>query len=105
MSVAESPSIEHRQAAPDLIRCAVLTVSDTRTEDTDTSGAVIRELLTAAGHGVLDYRIVRDEPAEIREHLERWTQTEAIDAVLSNGGTGIANRDTTYDVIAGLLEK
>lgn len=105
MSGTDSPSIQHREAAPDRIRCALLTVSDTRTEETDTSGAVIRELLTAAGHGIVDYQIVKDEPAEIRARLETWTGTDGVDAILSNGGTGIANRDTTYDVIAGLLEK
>jgi len=105
MTNAESPSIEHRQAAPDRVRCAVLTVSDTRTEATDTSGQVIRELLTAAGHEVVDYRFVSDDPVEIRARLEHWTETDGIDAILSNGGTGIANRDTTYDVIAGMLEK
>jgi molybdenum cofactor biosynthesis protein B len=105
MSGVESPSIQHREAAPDLIRCAVLTVSDTRTEETDTSGALIRQLLTTAGHEVAVYRIVKDEPAQIRDSLEEWTSRDGVDAVLSNGGTGIANRDTTYDVIAGLLEK
>ena len=101
----ESPSIQHREAAPDVIRCAVLTVSDTRTEETDTSGATIRQLLAHAGHEVADYRIVKDEPAQIRARLEEWTARDGIDAILSNGGTGIANRDTTYDVIAGVLEK
>jgi molybdenum cofactor biosynthesis protein B len=100
-----SPSLEHREAAPDVVRCAVLTVSDTRTEETDTSGGVIRHLLAGVGHEVADYRIVRDEPAEIRARLDAWTADGGIDAILSNGGTGIANRDTTYDVIAGLLEK
>jgi molybdenum cofactor biosynthesis protein B len=105
MGPSESPSVEHRAAAPDRVRCAVLTVSDTRTEATDTSGALIRELLGSAGHDVVAYRIVKDEPAEIRARIEDWTGDGGIDAILSNGGTGIANRDTTYDVIAGLLEK
>jgi molybdenum cofactor biosynthesis protein B len=105
MTNGDSPSIQHREAAPDVIRCAVLTVSDTRTEETDTSGALIRQLLTAAGHEVVDYRIVKDEPSQIRGWLEGWVRRDGIDAVLSNGGTGIANRDTTYDVIARLLEK
>jgi molybdenum cofactor biosynthesis protein B len=101
----DSPSNQHRAAAPDVIRCAVLTVSDTRTEENDTSGALIRRLLTDAGHEVAAYRIVKDEPAQIREMLDAWTADPGIDAILSNGGTGIAHRDTTYDVIAGLLEK
>ncbi|HEY7030164.1 MAG TPA: MogA/MoaB family molybdenum cofactor biosynthesis protein [Thermomicrobiales bacterium] len=100
-----SPSVQHREAAPDVVRCAVLTVSDTRTEETDTSGALIRQVLTDAGHVIADYRIVKDEPFEIRDRLAAWTSHDGVDAVLTNGGTGIANRDTTYDVIAGLLDK
>jgi len=96
---------EHRQAAPDSVRCAVLTVSDTRTVETDTSGALIRELLGWAGHAVAEYRIVADEPDQIREIVREWAAQPGIDAILSNGGTGIASRDTTYDVISGLLEK
>src|SRR5262249_53836803 len=103
--VEVSPSIWHREAAPDVLRCAVLTVSDTRTEASDASGALIKNLLTAAGHVIADYRIVKDEPAEIRDRLGEWTGVDGVDAILTNGGTGIANRDTTYDVIAGLLEK
>jgi len=103
---APSASVtEHRQAAPDSVRCAVLTVSDTRTVETDTSGALIRELLGWAGHPVAEYRIVADEPDQIREIVREWAAQPGIDAILSNGGTGIASRDTTYDVISGLLEK
>jgi molybdopterin adenylyltransferase len=104
-TAGDSPSVQHREAAPEVVRSAVLTVSDTRTENTDLSGALIRELLTAAGHEIVDYRIVRDELLEIRGCLGEWTSRDGVDAVLTNGGTGIANRDTTYDVIAGLIEK
>jgi molybdenum cofactor biosynthesis protein B len=83
----------------------VLTVSDTRTEESDTSGALIRDLLAGSGHRIVAYQIVRDEPIEIRNRLGEWTTDHGVDAILTNGGTGIANRDTTYDVIAGLLEK
>jgi molybdenum cofactor biosynthesis protein B len=103
---APSASVEaHRAAAPEAVGCAVLTVSDTRTPATDASGVLIRELLLGAGHAVLDARIVPDEPALIRETLDAWTTRFEIRAILSNGGTGIAARDTTYDVVAGLLEK
>lgn len=103
--MSDSPSALHREAAPEVVRCAVLTVSDTRTEETDTSGALIKQLLTSAGHEIADYRIVKDEPFEIRLRLSEWASRDGVDAVLSNGGTGIAHRDTTYDVIASLLEK
>lgn len=96
---------EHREAAPGQIRCAILTVSDTRTIETDTSGALIRQALLDAGHEVVDYRIVRDEPFQIRQCLEDWSNDPRIDAIVSNGGTGIASRDTTYDVVARILDK
>ena len=96
---------EHRAAAPETVGVAILTMSDTRTKETDTSGALIRELLNLTGHTVVDYRIVPDEPTQIHDALAAWTENPAIQAILTNGGTGIARRDTTYDVIAGLLEK
>jgi molybdenum cofactor biosynthesis protein B len=98
---------EHRAAAPEAVRCAVLTVSDTRTVETDASGALIRELLEGAGHAVVDYRIVADDPGTIREVVGEWAERPAmqVQAILSNGGTGIAGRDTTYDALAALLEK
>lgn len=96
---------EHRAAAPDAVGCAILTVSDTRTAETDTSGALIQDLLANAGHAVVDYRIVPDEPGRIRAVLAEWTANADVRAILSNGGTGIAGRDTTYDAVVGLLEK
>ena len=95
----------HRAAAPDAVRCAVLTISDTRAEDTDTSGGVIRDMLRLTGHKVMDYQIVPDDPELIQRMLAEWIAKEDIQAVLTNGGTGISARDTTYDAIAALLEK
>lgn len=105
--MSQEPSHQqHRRSAEDLsARCAVLTVSDTRTNDTDTSGAELRTGLAAAGHEVTDYRIVPDEPEPIRELVLNWADRDDVDAVLINGGTGIARRDRTYDVVAGMLDK
>jgi len=83
----------------------VLTVSDSRTPDSDTSGALIRDTLSFSGHRVVDYRIIPDEADQIREILVEWIARDDVQAVLSNGGTGIAARDTTYDAISGMLEK
>jgi molybdopterin adenylyltransferase len=80
-------------------------VSDTRTPESDTSGALIRDTLSFSGHRVVDYRIVADVPEQIREVLSEWIERDDVQAVLSNGGTGIAARDTTYDAISGMLEK
>jgi molybdenum cofactor biosynthesis protein B len=96
---------QHRARGTRSVGCAILTVSDTRTPDTDTSGALIRDLLVAAGHRVLAHAILPDEPERVRGHVEGWLADPAVEAVLVNGGTGLAPRDTTYEAIAGLLEK
>jgi molybdenum cofactor biosynthesis protein B len=95
----------HRAAAPESVRCAILTVSDTRTADTDESGGLIRETLRLAMHKVVDYQIVPDDPDRIRAVLGGWLDRDDVQAILTNGGTGIASRDTTFDAINGLLEK
>ncbi|MBX6341733.1 MAG: molybdenum cofactor biosynthesis protein MoaB [Thermomicrobiaceae bacterium] len=104
MSTSQSAQ-EHRERAPASVRCAVVTVSDTRTPETDVSGAMIRERLEAAGHVVLDYRIVRDEPEQIGALLDALAARGDCDAIIFNGGTGIARRDTTYDVVSARLDK
>jgi molybdenum cofactor biosynthesis protein B len=96
---------EHHARARRAVGCAIVTVSDTRTPETDASGACIRTLLEEAGHRVLAYAIRPDEPATIRAHLEELLALPGIEAVIVNGGTGLAPRDTTYEAIAGLLEK
>lgn len=94
----------HPDAGAIAINCAVITVSDTRSPDTDKSGQLIKQLLVDAGHIVGIYTILKDEPAQIQLYLEDLGRSE-VDAVIFNGGTGIAPRDTTYDAIQGLLEK
>jgi molybdopterin adenylyltransferase len=96
---------EHREQAPDSINCAVVTVSDTRTEETDKSGKIIIDQLTAVGHRIIDYRIVPDEPDQIEKLLKEIGSRDDADAIIFNGGTGIAQRDTTFDVIDRMLEK
>jgi molybdenum cofactor biosynthesis protein B len=87
------------------VRCAVVTISDTRTPETDRSGQLIQQLLHRAGHGVAAYALLKDEPLEIRAQMELLSQLSGLDAMIFNGGTGIAPRDTTYDAIADQLEK
>lgn len=96
---------EHRALAPESVGCVVVTVSDTRTTETDRSGQIMREKLELAGHRIVAYEIVRDEPARINRVLEQYTALEMCQAILFNGGTGIASRDTTFDVISQRLEK
>jgi molybdenum cofactor biosynthesis protein B len=97
---------EHRARGDklDALRVAVITVSDTRTLETDASGKAIVETLEKAGHHVADRTIVRDEPAEVRRTLERWL-AQKIDGVVLNGGTGIAPRDGTVEVVEALLDR
>lgn len=96
---------EHREAAPKSVGYVVVTVSDTRTVETDRSGRIMMERLDAAGHTLVAYQIVPDEPAMIDELLDRYSAEPLCQAILFNGGTGIARRDTTYDTIARRLEK
>ncbi|HEY3354953.1 MAG TPA: MogA/MoaB family molybdenum cofactor biosynthesis protein [Polyangia bacterium] len=99
------PADEHRAQAPSRVRVFVLTVSDTRTPATDTSGQAARELCEGAGHEVVGYRILKDEPAEVRALVAEVCAAGAVDAVLVNGGTGLSRRDSTYEALAGLLDK
>lgn len=102
------------------MRCAVLTVSDTRTEANDTGGHAIVTLLREHGHEVMFKQIVRDEPDQVRELISGWIaaaanpQTDAADAdargravqaIITTGGTGISSRDRTYEAVTGLLDK
>lgn len=96
---------EHREAAPESVGCAVVTVSDTRTKESDKSGQIMIESLRSAGHKVVHYTVVKDEPEKIAALLETYADDLNVQAILFNGGTGIARRDTTYDVIDGRLEK
>lgn len=85
------------------VECAVITISDTRSAAEDRSGQRIRELLRSKGHGAESYRIVRDEPDEIVGVLDDLPAT--VRAVICNGGTGLARRDTTYEALSGLFDK
>src|ERR1051326_9533567 len=77
------------------VNCAIVTVSATRTPETDASGTCIRALLEETGHRVAAYAIVPDDPGRIRAHLEELLALPGVDAVIVNGGTGLAPRDTT----------
>ena len=95
----------HRAYAPRSVTAVVLTVSDSRAADTDTSGKLIEESLEAAGHRVRARAIVRDEPEAIRSELQHAIADEEIDCVLVSGGTGVAPRDRTVETIRPLLDK
>ena len=96
---------EHRSQAPSSVRCAVVTVSDTRTEATDTSGRAIVELLEAHGHTIPFRTIVPDDTDRIAAVLDRMLGRQDVDVVLCTGGTGITTRDSTYEVVSARIEK
>ncbi|MFP5273249.1 MogA/MoaB family molybdenum cofactor biosynthesis protein [Coleofasciculus sp.] len=95
----------HPDKGSSSISCAVVTVSDTRSHESDRSGSLIQQLLRDAGHAVVAYSILKDEPNQIQTYLQVLAKRSDIQAVVVNGGTGIAERDTTYDALVGLLEK
>ncbi len=96
---------EHRAAAPDSVGVAVITVSDSRDEDSDKSGALIREKLESAGHDVVHYAIVKDTARQIKGELAIAVEKRGCQALILNGGTGVSPRDNTFEVVNGLLEK
>lgn len=87
------------------LSCAIITVSDTRTADEDRSGQAIQLLLQQAGHEIGAYRLIPDESAQIQEELRQLCDRSDLDVLIFNGGTGIAPRDVTYEVIVTLLDK
>jgi molybdenum cofactor biosynthesis protein B len=101
-----SPSVvEHRDSSPQHIHCAVITVSDTRTPETDTGGATASDLLSEFGHQVVFREIVRDEPESIRRVIEQLRVRDEVDAILFTGGTGLGSRDQTFETVSALLTK
>ncbi len=95
----------HPDSGDRTVRCAVLTLSDTRTPETDRSGQLIQQLLAESGHRVAGYQIIKDEPSEVVSAIATLRMNPDLDVLLLNGGTGIAPRDTTYDAIVPLFEK
>jgi molybdenum cofactor biosynthesis protein B len=96
---------EHRSHAPTSVGCFVLTISDSKTPETDTSGALIRELVSAAGHRVTGHAIVKDDPEQVAAVIRSGCAAPSVEAFILTGGTGITSRDSTYEAIEALLDK
>ncbi len=105
MAGSDATPREHKSHAPKSIACFVLTISDTKTPETDTGGALIQELLTKSGHTVAGSAIVRDEPADVQRIVREQCANLAVQAVILTGGTGITSRDSTFEAVEALLEK
>jgi molybdenum cofactor biosynthesis protein B len=103
--MADDTPSEHRSQAPSSVGCFVITVSDTRTEATDTGGRAIAELLAAAGHRVVGRTILKDDAELVRGTIERQLANPDVQAVITTGGTGISSRDKTFEAVGGMLQK
>ena len=95
----------HRNASPSSVPCLVVTVSDTRTRETDTSGQAIASLLEAAGHTVVARELVPDEPAKVADAIRGHLGRKDVRAVITSGGTGITSRDSTYEAVSAMFDK
>ena len=105
-SSSEHPShMHHKQSGPAQIGCMVITCSDSRTVQNDSSGKLIQQLLADHGHRIIEYHLIKDEPSDIQQLLTHKTGEASLEAIIINGGTGISRRDSTFEVIDGLLEK
>ena len=96
---------EHKASAPKAVGCLVITCSDTRTPETDTSGQLIQKLLREQGHEVVAYQIIKDDPGQIQHRIALGTTHDRIHAIIINGGTGISRRDSTFEAVDKMLEK
>ena len=94
----------HASAESLIVRCAIVTLSDTRTAETDTSGATAKRLIESADHLVTHYQIIPDDPGELETLLEMLLGVKDVDAILTSGGTGISRRDQTIKVIERLID-
>jgi molybdenum cofactor biosynthesis protein B len=98
-------SHEHRRDAPTSVAVHIVTVSDTRTLETDTSGRLIATLLDEGGHQVVGRTLLKDEPEDVRHTVAALVSDAFVDVVITTGGTGITARDSTFEAIDGLLQK
>ena len=103
--MALSAPHEHKEHAPRQASCVVITCSDTRTPQSDTSGYRIMVMLRDAGHSVASYQIVKDEPSKIKAAIKKAVKNKKVQAIIINGGTGISRRDSTFEAVDAMLEK
>ena len=105
MSEVDATPREHKAHAPKSVSCFVLTISDTKTPETDASGQLIRELLQTEGHAVRASAIVKDEPAQVQAMIRVQCADSRVQVMILTGGTGITSRDSTFEAVEALLDK
>jgi molybdenum cofactor biosynthesis protein B len=103
--MARMSEAQHKAQAPSSVCCVVVTISDTRTIETDASGKAIADMLTAAGHKVSGRAIVKDDADQVRATIERHLAGPDVQVIITTGGTGITSRDSSYEAITALLQK
>jgi molybdenum cofactor biosynthesis protein B len=96
---------EHKEKSPRSVTCAVLTISDSRTEQDDESGKLLREKLSQNGHKVLAYAILKNDAVAIRRKIEELLKLADLQVIITSGGTGISHRDITIEIISPILNK
>jgi len=97
--------LEHKSAAPKSVKCAVITVSDSRTPDTDDSGKILIKLLESGSHKIVHYSLVKDDEDKIRAAVEALKETGEVQVLVINGGTGLSSRDRTPEAVLPLMNK
>ena len=103
--MAGRTDLEHKAAAPARVGCYVITVSDTRTDASDTGGRAVADLLTGAGHQIIGRTIVKDDAELLRDCISRQLANPDVQAIITTGGTGITSRDCTYEAVSAMLWK
>jgi molybdenum cofactor biosynthesis protein B len=96
---------EHKKKAPQHVSCAVLTISDSRTERDDESGKLIKQRLSDHGHRVISYSILKNEADSIKKKIDELLRQEGLEVIITSGGTGVSHRDITVETISPILEK
>ena len=96
---------EHKQKAPQTVSCAVITISDSRTEQDDESGKLLKQKLSQNGHRVMFYSILKNEADAIKEKIDELLRQEELQVIITSGGTGASHRDITIETIYPILEK
>jgi len=96
---------EHQQDSPQCVNCAVLTFSDSRTEQDDESGKILCEKLSGSGHKVVDYTVLKDDSEAIGQKISELLGSDELQVIITNGSTGVSHRDVAVEAISPILEK
>ena len=96
---------EHKQQSPQSVSCAVLIISDSRTEKDDESGKLLKQKLSQSGHQVVDYSILKNDSDAVRVKIAELLGHEEVQVIITSGGTGVGQRDITVETMSSILEK